>query len=95
MTAILGLDYTTWAAIAAFVLSSLKGYALYRQIQNAVPADVHAFRIAVDDIDNAVQAGTIPSETAAKQIFYDLETLVATVKASAKPAPAPAQTPTA
>jgi hypothetical protein len=92
------VDYTTITSIiTAFVVPALAGTKFYLTLRSkkaAIQADVHAIRIAVDAVDDAVQAGTLPSESAAKQIWEDILNVKNTVKAATAPPPTPAPAPT-
>lgn len=92
------IDYQTISyVVGAFILPALAGtkyYLTLRSKKAAIQADVHAFRVLVDDVDNAVQNGTLPPQDAAEKIWSDILDLSKRVaETKTAPAPAPASTP--
>jgi len=98
MTAIFGIDYTTLVAFAVpTIIGAVRGYKWYREISSrkgAIQADVHAFRLLVDDVDASVQAGTVPPDAAVEKIWSDVLHIKDAVKATAAPVVAPTTAPT-
>jgi hypothetical protein len=61
--------------MTAFVLPALAGFKWYMTLRSkkaAIQQDIHAIRVAVDDVDDAVQAGTLPPADAVLKIWDDV-----------------------
>lgn len=86
-------DLYTIAVIATpIVLGAIRGYTWYRKAakyDKIVVEKLHEFRTLVDAADDAVQAGTIPSEAAVNQLWIDVLALAAKPKEEAPAAPTP------